>query len=106
MIYLGAFISFSVPMIWSVIALDIAQNYENKFAEWVRHHPAATGWVAKICALIGSVLMAIGGVLKFGWFGVLLPVLYYLVFFLLYLIAKFIDKKRNEKRKTASPHKK
>ncbi len=92
MIFLGAFIALLVPMIWSmsIIALD----QDNKLAEWVRYHPAATGWVAKICALIGSVLMAIGGVLKYGWLGVLLPVLWNLALFFLYLIAKFIDKKR------------
>ena len=90
MIYLGLFITLFVPMICFFIALD----HENKLAEWVKNRPAATAWVAKICALIGSVLMAIGGVLEIGRFGVLTPVGYYLVLFLIYFFLKFIDKRK------------
>lgn len=93
MIYLGCIITFVIPIIWCMFLLDT----DTKIFAWERKHHALSVWAMRICIAGGTVLMAIGGVKKYGWIGILLPALIWGYLLLAIWLEAIVKKKKQKK---------
>ena len=86
---LGFIIAHIIPSIYCSIVWD--EKYTSKLCRWEENHRGVTIWVIRICAAIVCFFMGIGGVKATGrWIGILYPVLYLGLCFLMRWIYRHI----------------